>query len=77
MDVVVKSRNRRSFRGVERRHSVRAFKWAEMAAGQNAYRYVYKYMPRVKILRDGSRYCLAVDGMERYNRSASIGIRRG
>ncbi len=36
-------------------------KWQQ---ARYAYRYVYKYMPRVKILRDGSRHYLAVDGMD-------------
>ena len=28
-----------------------------------AYRYAYKFMPRVQILSDGSRYFLSVNGM--------------
>jgi hypothetical protein len=36
-------------------------KWQQV---RYKYRYVYKYMPRVKIWRDGSKYFLDVDGMD-------------
>jgi hypothetical protein len=36
-------------------------KWQQ---ARYAYRYVYRYRPRVKILKDGARYYLAVDDID-------------
>jgi hypothetical protein len=64
MDVVVESQITGAFEGWSGETVFELTNGQKWQQARYSYRYVYKYMPRVKILSDGSRYYLAVDGMD-------------